>query len=570
MQLQGEGFLDPDNSTTGVTVWVGKVPCSIVANSTSAETIECTLADYESGFYHVDVHVAGKGLASVRDNAALAPGPHRNATEPARANSPYPVFFLAASINGVSPSMGSVMGGTKVTISGTGFSPILSRVLVMLGNCLCDVIEASTDSITCVSSVCDNLPDEENDVTVEVNVIVNTFSTIFAEEFTFAASATPCVVNVFHSNPKVGAGDILTIAGVNLSGAGVMVKLLQPGELFGASSSVCVAVSDSATEINCTVPEISAGLYKVVVQVSDKGYSKEASGGAADIVYGLSVDSFSPSASGFGGGLMLTIAGSGFPSTSSESFSISMCHRQCTIVSLMYSSVSCILPAITPTNPNTETVSCSVNVTSNQVSVTAMDQFNYSSQLTPTIDHITPSSGGTAGGTILEITGNGFWPESVTSAGQLTSTSLTVTIDGALCDWSQQTPLPNATFIRCRTSSHRTTLNAEVELVIAEKGKAISLKDTFMFKYVDRWSSSFTWGGLPPPLEGESVYIQAGQTVLLDTDTPVLNLILIEGELIFEDEHDVSLQARYIFINNGRLQVCTVHICATACACECH
>lgn len=531
-----------------------------MTNSTSAETIECTLADYESGFYHVDVHVAGKGLASVRDNAALAPGPHRNATEAARVNSPYPVFFLAASINGVSPSMGSVMGGTKVNISGTGFSPILSRVSVMLGNCLCDVIEASTDSITCVSSVCENLAEEENDVRAEVNVIVNTFPTTSTEKFTFAASATPCVVNVFHSNPKVGAGDILTIAGVNLSGAGVIVKLLQPGELFGASSSVCVPVSASATEINCTVPELSAGLYKVVVQVSDKGYSKESSGGAADIVYGLSVDSFSPSASGFGGGLILTIAGSGFPSTPSESFSISVCHRQCTIVSLMYSSVSCILPPITLTNPNPETVSCSVNVTSNQISVTAMDQFNYSSQLTPTIDHITPSSGGTAGGTILEITGSGFWPEGVTSAGQLTSTSLTVAIDGAPCDWSQQTPLPNATFIRCRTSSHRTTLNAELEVVIAGKGKAISLKGTFMFKYVDRWSSNFTWGGLPPPLEGESVYIQAGQTVLLDTDTPVLNLILIEGELIFEDEHDVSLQARYIFINNGRLQVCTVYV----------
>lgn len=566
MQLQGEGFLADDDSVTGVTVWVGKVPCSIMANATSPETIECTLADYESGFYHVDVHVASKGLASVQDNDALAPGPHRNATEAARTDSPYPVFFLAASVNRVSPSIGSLMGGTEVTISGSGFSPIRSRVSVTLGDCFCDVIEASTNSITCITSVCDTLGiGEENSVSALINVKVNNFPASTTEEFTFAASATPTIVSVAHYNPKVDAGDNLTIAGQNLSGSGVIVKLLQPGELFDASVSVCITVAASATEVNCTVPELSAGLYKVVVQVSDKGYSMEASDGAADVDYGLSVDSFSPLAGGNGGGLSLNISGSGFSISPSDSFSISVCNKQCNIVTTMYSSVSCTLPASAVTDPTTETVSCSVNVTSNQVSVSAVDQFNFSAQLTPTINHITPNSGGTAGGTILEITGSGFWAEGVTSADQLTSTSLTVTIDGALCDWRQQIPLPSTTSIRCRTSSHRTTLDAEVEVFVAGKGKAVSLKGTIMFKYVDRWSSNFTWGGLPPPLEGESVYIQAGQTVLLDTDTPVLNLLLIEGELIFEDEQDVSLQARYIFINNGKFQVCTM--CVTAFAC---
>lgn len=559
MQLQGEGLLAADDSTSGVMVWAGKVPCSIVENATSAETIECTLVDYESGFYHVDVHVAGKGLASVRDNAALAPGPHRNATEAARSNSPYPVVFLAASIRGVSPSVGSIMGGTEITISGSGFSPILSRVSVMLGNCLCDVTDASLDSITCVTSACDALgADEERSVRAEVNVKVNNFSTTSAVEFTYAASATPSIVNVSHSNPKVVAGDTLTIAGQNLSGASVVVKLLQPGELFGASASVCITVTVSATEINCIVPELSAGLYKAVVQVSDQGYSKEASDGTADVNYGLSVESFSPLTSGHGGGLTLTITGSGFSSIPSDSFSISVCQKQCNIVSMMYSNVSCLLPPSAVTDPATETVSCAVSVTSNQVSVIAVDQFNFTAQLTPTINHITPTSGGTAGGTILEITGSGFWPEGVTSADQLMATDLTVTIDGALCDWSQQTPLPDDTSIHCRTSSHRTTLNAEVEVFVARKGRAVSLQGTAMFKYVDRWSSIFTWGGMSPPLEGESVYIQAGQTVHLDTDTPVLNLILIEGELIFEDEQDVSLQAKYIFINNGKLQVCTM------------
>ena len=536
-------------------------------NATSPETIDCILLDYESGFYHVDVHIAGKGLASVRDNGALVPGPHRNVTEAARMDSPYPVFFLAASVSGVSPSVGSLMGGTVVTISGSGFSLIPSRVSVTLGNFACDVIESSTASITCITS--GTGADEESSVNAPVNVYINNFPASSTVEFTYAASATPSIENVTHANPKVGARDILTITGQDLSGATVTVKLLQFGELFGASTSVCNTMSVSATEIACIVPELSAGLYKVVVQVSDKGYSKEASDGAADIEYELSVDSFSPLSGGNGGGLRLTIRGSGFSSILSDSFTITVCDNECNIVSSTYSSVSCILAANAVTDPTSEGTSCSVNVTSNEVSVSAVDQFTFSAQLTPTIDYFTPDSGGTAGGTILEIIGNGFWPEGVTSADQLTSSNLTVTIDGAPCDWSQQSLLPDATSIRCRTSSHRTTLDAQVEVFVDGKGKAVYPVGPITYKYVDRWSSPFTWGGMHPPAKGESVYIQAGQTVLLDTSTPVLNLVLIEGELIFEDEQDVSLDARYIFINTGKLQVCTVCFVMTYRACAC-
>ena len=73
------------------------------------------------------------------------------------------------------------------------------------------------------------------------------------------------------------------------------------------------------------------------------------------------------------------------------------------------------------------------------------------------------------------------------------------------------------------------------------------------FFYIDVWSSNFTWGGASPPLEGEFVIIPAGQTLLLDTDTPILSFLLIQGgELIF-DEQDIELQANIIMITDGGL-----------------
>ena len=49
------------------------------------------------------------------------------------------------------------------------------------------------------------------------------------------------------------------------------------------------------------------------------------------------------------------------------------------------------------------------------------------------------------------------------------------------------------------------------------------------FEYLDVWSSKETWGGLDPPEEGSLVVIPAGKTVMLDVDTPVLKMLLIQG-----------------------------------------
>ena len=80
------------------------------------------------------------------------------------------------------------------------------------------------------------------------------------------------------------------------------------------------------------------------------------------------------------------------------------------------------------------------------------------------------------------------------------------------------------------------------------------------FFYIDVWSSVYTWGGESLPAAGEFVVIPAGQTLLLDTDTPVLSFLLIQGGQLIFDEKDVELQANIIMITDGGLlQVwCTI------------
>ena len=67
------------------------------------------------------------------------------------------------------------------------------------------------------------------------------------------------------------------------------------------------------------------------------------------------------------------------------------------------------------------------------------------------------------------------------------------------------------------------------------------------YEYIDLWSRSTTWGGGPPPVEGDSVWIQPGQRILYDVSSPRLYMLIIQGEFIF-DRTDLTLDANYIFV----------------------
>lgn len=84
-----------------------------------------------------------------------------------------------------------------------------------------------------------------------------------------------------------------------------------------------------------------------------------------------------------------------------------------------------------------------------------------------------------------------------------------------------------------------------------------------MFTYVNLWSSDSTWGGEFAPMEEESIYIPKGLNLLVDIDkTPKLNMVLVEGQLIFipkenDSNHLRTFDAHYVFVNGGRFEAGT-------------
>jgi len=61
-------------------------------------------------------------------------------------------MFLFPSISTISPAIGSVAGGTLITITGSGFSKNISRNVVYAGGERCNVISADFTTIQCSTS----------------------------------------------------------------------------------------------------------------------------------------------------------------------------------------------------------------------------------------------------------------------------------------------------------------------------------------------------------------------------------------------------------------------------------
>jgi hypothetical protein len=73
------------------------------------------------------------------------------------------------------------------------------------------------------------------------------------------------------------------------------------------------------------------------------------------------------------------------------------------------------------------------------------------------------------------------------------------------------------------------------------------------FRY---WSDVKNWPNETLPVEGDHVHILSGWKMILDLEeTPIIELIRVNGLLIFSDEMDVHLRAKHIFVRAGELHI---------------
>jgi hypothetical protein len=287
--------------------------------------------------------------------------------------------MAAPAVTGVSPATGPAAGGTLVTISGTNLA---DATMVSFGG-VAGMLSSDSGSHITVSSPPGN---------GTVDVIVTTpGGTSTAGMFTYRSTtapppAHPVVTGFSPGSGAAGGGTSVTITGSGLAGAGKVS--------FGGAAGTITA--DSGTRITVKSPP---GKGTVTVTVSTSGgtatagkFSYKASTPpppARPVVTGIS-----PSSGPTAGGTSVTITGTNLSGATGVSFG----GAGGSITADSGTKVTATSPA------GSGTVNITVTTKGGTSATTSADKFTYTTPA-PVVLRISPSSGPTAGGTSVTITG---------------------------------------------------------------------------------------------------------------------------------------------------------------------
>jgi hypothetical protein len=328
-------------------------------------------------------------------------------------------------VTSVSPSVGSLEGGTLVTVTGAGFTGRLANTDVSFLHPLADIVhksncrirEVSPDGsyLRCVTSRVDShqflflnpddapLPDA--DVHGQMQLTVNKLAAPCIPagvcNFTYTKTATPNVTSVVFTN----AG------GMILNGTALEPPFhVWLGTAMVDDSALTVS-SDNTTVTITALPARVAGTVGVYAHSIPRGNTRVVSG--ASYTNPLVVSSVLPAgASGSrAGGHLLTLVGLGFSSTAARN--VVLFGASTTRAPVVSANLTHLVVRTPPMAANAANVSINVTVLdaallSTAATATLASAYSFSDALgvTPILSRVSPQVGGT--GTLLRVTGTGF------------------------------------------------------------------------------------------------------------------------------------------------------------------
>ena len=307
-------------------------------------------------------------------------------------------YIAAPSVTSVAPASGGAAGGNSVTVTGTGFT---GATAVSFGGS-----PAASFTVNSATQITATAPAGSGTVNVTVTTPGGTSATGAGNQYRYVAA--PTISAISPTGGSSGGGTPVTITGTDfVSGNSYSAS-------FGATT--VPATYASATTLTATAP---AGAGTVAVGVTDTTTGQTSTGSvnytyAAPTVTALSVTSGPANAS-----RAVTITGTNFTPTAT----VSVGGTAATGVSYVSAT------QLSATLPAKAAGTYDVLVTTGSVTSATGPASQYSYIAAPTITSATPSSGSTAGGTSVTITGTGLTGASAVTFGGNAATSFTVTGD---------------------------------------------------------------------------------------------------------------------------------------------
>jgi hypothetical protein len=310
------------------------------------------------------------------------------------------IVAVTPTVTLLSSASGPAAGGGHLTITGTGF-PGASSVHFGATSATYTVLDASHIEAT--------IPAGSGVVDVTVSTSAGTSTATALDHYTYS-SPTPTVSAVNPTTGPTAGGQSVTIIGTGfVNGATVSI---------GGQAATGVSV-DSATQITATTPAHAAGTVDVVVTTTGGTSTTSASDHYTYVAPSApTVSAVTPTTGPTAGGQSVTITGTGF----ANGATVSIGGQAATGVSVDSATQ---ITATTPAHA-AGTVDVVVTTTGGTSTTSASDHYTYVAPSAPTVSAVSPTSGPTAGGQRVTITGTGFTTGATVAFGSTAGTAVTV------------------------------------------------------------------------------------------------------------------------------------------------
>jgi hypothetical protein len=222
-------------------------------------------------------------------------------------------------------------------------------------------------------------------------------------------SAKPTITAISPISGPTSGGTTVTVTGTGFTGATKVV--------FGAVAATSFTVV-SATKITAVSPAQAAATHNIYV-TTPAGTSAPVAGDEFTYTAATpTVTSISPTSGPTAGGTTVTITGTGLTGATKVLFG--------TVAATSFTVVSAT--KITAVSPAQAAALHNIYVTTpaGTSAPVAGDEFTYTSSTAPSVTSISPTSGPTAGGTTVTVTGTGFTGATKVVFGAVAATSFTV------------------------------------------------------------------------------------------------------------------------------------------------
>jgi len=276
-------------------------------------------------------------------------------------------------VTSITPTSGTALGGTPVTIKGSGF---VAGATVTIGNAATSVNVVSPGEITAKTAA-------TAAGSYEVVVSDSNGTSVGGPSYTYTAPTLPTVTSVTPTSGTTAGGTLVTLKGTGFVAPATVT-------IGNAATSVTVV---SATKITARTAATAAGTDKVVV--SD---ANGTSSGGPSYTYIAppppTVTSITPTSGTTAGGTAVTIKGTGFVSPATVTIG-----NEATSVTVSSSTLITAKTAATVAGSDKVVVSDANGTSSGGPSYT------YTAAPQPKVTAVSPASGPVAGGTTVTIKG---------------------------------------------------------------------------------------------------------------------------------------------------------------------